>query len=279
MTCEVKIIQDSINPYNDIRLTTLQVRYWRAIHAELMTHRVFSRNASSSRAIPISTILKQVWNDPAGPIHWGANQSGMKAWVELTGIKKKFAQFMWRFIGKIVCILVWITNKLVSPHKQIFNRILEPWSYISVIITSTEWANFFELRDHPDAQPEIQELARMMKIAMDASRPESIAQGEWHLPYITSEEKTIYSQEELLKASTARCARVSYSNHDGSIPNIAKDIDLHDKLVGSEPRHSSPAEHQATPGEPDYWYKNFKGWIQYRVYIEDENDIYNKRRK
>jgi len=124
MACEVKIIEDSLNPYNGIRLTTVQLRYWRGIHAEFMTHRVFSRNASSSRAIPVSTFLKQVWNDPATPVHWGANQQGMKARIELIGFKKRFAQFMWKTTGKIVCCLVWLTNKVNSPHKQVFNRLL-----------------------------------------------------------------------------------------------------------------------------------------------------------
>ena len=273
MTCEVKVIEDSLNPYNGIRLTTLQLRYWRAIHGEFMTHRVFSRNASSSRAIPVSTFLKQVWNEPAGPIHWGANQPGMKARTELTGFKKKFAQFMWKTTGRAVCSLVWITNKISSPHKQVFNRLLEPWQYISVIVTSTEWDNFFELRNHPDAQPEIQELAREMKNAMDKSTP---TERIHHLPYITGSDYIALGElattRRLMQISTARCARVSYFTHDKQVPLIEKDLALYDALVGSVPLHASPCEHQASACTLDKFEKNFRGWAQHRIFVE--NDIY-----
>lgn len=279
MTCEVKIIADSINPYNGIRITTFQLRYWRSIHAELMTHRVFSRNASSSRAIPISTFLKQVWNDPATPIHWGANQSGMKARKELTGFKKSFAQFIWRFAGKVVCSLVWTVNKVSKPHKQVFNRLLEPWQYISVIVTATEWDNWFELRDHPDAQPEIQELARMMREEIKSSKPIG---RMYHLPYVTvndhfDENKELRSIEQLMQISTARCARVSYLTHDGKVPTIANDLKLFEQLVGSVPLHASPTEHSATAMDNEDFNKNFRGWKQFRVDVEQL--IYSKGRK
>lgn len=279
MACEVKVIEDSINPYNGIRLTTFQLRYWRSIHAEFMTHRVFSRNASSSRAIPINTFLKQVWNNPAGPIHWGANQSGMKARKELTGFKKWFAQFMWQFTGKVVCSFVWLVNKVSKPHKQVFNRLLEPWQYISVIVTATEWDNWFELRNHPDAQPEIQELARMMKEEMDSSVPRV---QQYHLPYVADKDhfngdRELRSIEELMKISTARCARVSYLTHDGRIPTIENDLKLFDQLVGSVPLHASPTEHSAVAIEESEFNKNFRGWKQFRVDVEQL--IYSKGKK
>lgn len=279
MACEVKIIEDSINPMNGVRLTTFQLRYWRSIHAEFMTHRVFSRNASSSRAIPINTFLKQVWNDPAEPIHWGANQSGMKARTELTGFKKWFAQFMWRFTGKVVCSFVWLVNKVSKPHKQVFNRLLEPWQYISVIVTATEWDNWFELRNHSDAQPEIQELAKKMLNEMNASKPKTQV---YHLPYVTDkdhfdengEQRTI---KQLMEISTARCARVSYLTHDGKTPTIENDLKLFNQLVGSVPLHASPTEHPAMALEGSVFNKNFRGWQQFRVHIE--NDINNKGKK
>jgi len=278
MACEVRVIEDSLNPYNKIRLTTLQLRYWRGIHAEFMTHRVFSRNASSSRAIPVSTFLKQVWNDPATPVHWGANQPGMKARTELTGFKKWFAQFMWKTSGKMVCCLVWLTNKVSSPHKQVFNRLLEPWQYISVIVTSTEWDNFFELRNHPDAQPEIQELAREMKYAMDNSKP---TERYTHVPYITGSDRIALGQDastgRLMQISTARCARVSYFTHDKQIPEIEKDLKLFNDLVGSVPIHASPTEHQATALDSEEFNKNFRGWSQFRN--EVETNIQNKGNK
>jgi len=266
MTCEVKIIEDSINPHNDVRLTTMQLKYWRGFHSEFMTHRVFSRNASSSRAIPIKTFLKQVWNNPAMPIHWGANQPGMKARTELTGFKKWFAEFMWKFTGKAVCTFVWIANKVSNPHKQTFNRLLEPWQYISVIVTATEWDNFFELRNHEDAQPEIKELAEKMYEAMQSSVP---LVREQHLPYVSEIERIEHSYEVCCKLSAARCARVSYLTHDGKAPDFNRDVKLHDDLVGGRPIHASPTEHQATAKKADKFYKNFRGWKQYRYDVEE----------
>lgn len=265
MTCKVKIIEDSLNPYNKVRLTTAELMYWRPIHAEVLTHRMFSRNASSSRAIPISTFLKQVWSNPARPIHWGANQPGMKARHELTGIKKWLAIKTWDFTGKVVCSLVWTINKLVKPHKQVFNRLLEPWQYISVIITSTEWDNFFELRDHPDAQPEIQELARELKYQFSLSTP---VERVNHLPYVSYEEREKYSPITCMQLSTARCARVSYLTHDGKVPSFNKDMELFNQLVGSIPRHSSPAEHPSTAVESIGFNKNFRSWRQFRADLE-----------
>lgn len=263
--CTVKVVEDSINPYNDIRLTTYELRYPRFFHSEVMTHRVFSRNASSSRAIPIKTFLSQVWDDPAMPIHWGANQPGMKARQELEGIKKWLARKTWSFAGKVMCGIVWTINKLVSPHKQTFNRLLEPWQFISVIITATEWDNFFELRDHPDAQPEIADLAKTMKLAYNESKP---VKRKHHLPYITPDEIITHSLEDCFKMSTARCARVSYLTHDGKAPSYEKDIALHDMLVTTTPIHASPCEHPATANKTKYFQKNFRGWKQYRVDVE-----------
>lgn len=271
MACEVKIIEDSLHPKTGQRLTTMQLRYWRGIHGEFMTHRVFSRNASSSRAIPISTFLKQVWNDPAGPVHWGANNPGMQAKSELTGFKLWFAKQSWKWTGRMVCGMVWLTNKVAKPHKQTFNRLLEPWQYISVIVTATDWDNFFELRNHRDAQPEIRELAIEMLAALENSTP---VHRSLHLPYVTDEEKDAYilddiPEDVLFKISAARCARVSYLTHDGAKPSIDKDIRLHDQLVGSVPIHASPTEHQAVAAEHDGYYKNFRGWRQYRMDVEE----------
>jgi len=267
MACEVKIIEDSINPYNGVRLTTYQLKYWRSIHAEFMTHRVFSRNASSSRAIPIKTFLKQVWNDPAGPIHWGANQAGMQAAHELTGFKLKFTKFIWSFTGKAVCSFVWLANVVAKPHKQTLNRLLEPWQYISVVMTATETDNWDSLRDHKDAQPEIRELAIEMKKAIDASNP---VVSHYHLPYVSKEERNTLPMAKCMMLSTARCARVSYLTHDGKTPSIDKDIELYNRLVGSVPIHASPTEHPAKAVKPNKFIKNFRGWKQHRVDVESQ---------
>lgn len=270
MTCSVQLIADSVSP-DKVRLTTLHLRYWRAIHSEFMTHRVFSRNASSSRAIPVKKMLSQVWNDPAGPIHWGSNQPGMQASTELQGVRRKLAKALWKFAGRAACIVAYGFIK-IGLHKQVANRILEPWQYIHVVVTSTEWDNFFALRRHPDAQPEIKELADAIYKEMSSSSPKFIDFGEWHIPYVFNDERSL-SLSTLVKISTARCARTSYKTFDGEPSTVEADVKLHDKLVVMQPLHASPAEHQATPinhgptGEVQF-HKNFRGWRQYRDYLE-----------
>lgn len=288
MSAEVKVIVDSISPEGK-RITTLQLKYWRAIHGEVMTHRVFSRNASSSRAIPVMKLIMQVLTDPAGPIHWGQNRPGMQATEELTGWRLGVAKGLWRTAGVVAAGFAWGMVK-VGLHKQVANRILEPWQYIHVVLTSTEWENFFELRLDQDAQPEFRELAGKIKAALDQSVPAKLNHGEWHLPYVTDEDRErvksfAQTDEEywntLKNISAARCCRVSYLRHDGKTPRIADDLSLCDKLVGARPLHASPFEHIATPdqliaasrGLPAKWdapqrHGNFIGWIQYRKLIE-----------
>jgi hypothetical protein len=262
------IIEDSIGEHG-VRLTTLALAYHRYIHGEFMTHRVFSRNASSSRAIPVMTIIKQVWNDPVIPVHFGANIPGMQAKDELTGWRGRVARGLWRLGGKIACVVAYGMTK-VGLHKQVANRVLEPWQQMHVIVTATEWANFFELRDHPDAQPEIRVLAERIKEAMRTSLPIIREVGGWHLPYISSAERFTHSLIDLIKMSAARCARVSYLTHDGKQPNAAKDIALYDRLVGSVPIHASPVEHQASPfAANDEWGGNLRGWRQHRQDVEE----------
>lgn len=271
MPCTVEVVADSIS-HHGVRLTTLKLRYWRAIHAEFMTHRVFSRNASSSRAIPVKKMLRQVWQDPAGPVHWGANYPGMQAWVELRGWRNSAARLLWRFAGKVACVFAWSLMRL-NVHKQVANRLLEPWQYINVVVTATEWDNFFNLRRHLFAQPEIQELAEAIWNAMQHSVPKRVNPGEWHLPYITEEEAAEHPISTLVQVSTARCARVSYLTFDGKPSELADDMRLHAKLVGADPMHASPAEHQATPMETTDFCRNFRGWRQYRDFLESEEGV------
>ena len=264
-----KVVEDSLS-VDGIRLTTLQLRYPRFIHAEFLTHRLFSRNASSSRAIPVNKMLAQVWNDPAAPLHWGQNQAGMQAQTELTGWRRTAAKLVWRFSGRFMCGFVWAGMKL-GMHKQIANRLLEPWQFISVIVTATEWDNFFLLRDHKDAQPEIRALAKVMREAMNESSPKILRIGEWHLPYVNQAERDEFQPALLAKLSAARCARVSYLTHEGKPPELGKDLELYDRLVGANPIHASPVEHQATPAfNYDHQSGNLRGWQQYRKMVEAE---------
>lgn len=263
---EVKIIADSISP-SGLRLTTMQLKYQRFVHSEFMTHRVFSRNASSSRAIPVAKMIEQVRNDPAMPVEWGKNQPGMQARENLSEDDVVKAKFLWLVARDEACNTAEMMVSL-GLHKQIVNRILEPFQYIHVVVTSTEWDNFFALRDHPDAQPEIRELAKLMKEAYNASKPKKLLIGQWHLPYITEDDRHLPINDQK-KVSAARCCRVSYVKHDGFRAEVQEDIILHDKLVTANPPHMSPVEHQAQCSEGDEWSGNFKQWKQYRKEIEN----------
>ena len=263
-----KVIEDSVSALTGIRLTTLQLQYPRFIHAEVMTHRVFSRNASSSRAIPVAKVIEQVRNDPAMPIHWGKNQPGMQANVELDKSEMVAAKLKWYEAAKQASDIAQAMQEL-GLHKQVANRILEPFQYMHVIVTATEWENFFNLRAHPDAQPEIHELAIQMQKAMRQNKPRHLEDGEWHLPYVRWTERTRQPIDLCLKVSAARCARVSYLTHDGKVPDVDKDVELYDRLVGSQPLHASPIEHQATPLlDANHWSNNFRGWLQNRQLVE-----------
>jgi thymidylate synthase ThyX len=280
---EVKIIADSVNDYGN-RITTMQLRYPRFIHSEFMTHRVFSRNARSSRAVPTKKLIEEVRTNPVMPVHWGQNQAGMQADTELPEFKRNLAIENWKKAALDAAIHA-TQLEILGVHKQVVNRILEPFLHIDVVVTATEWSNFYALRRHKDAQPEIKALADMMWESQQASKPEHVYEGEWHLPYITPEEwDQSIAWDRLIKISVARCARVSYKTFEGTPTKLEDDLKLYDRLVGAHPMHASPAEHQATPdpyieqdvggklvpARPELW-GNFKGWIQYRKTLRGEN--------
>ncbi len=287
MGIEARVICDSVSPQGK-RITTLQLKFHRFILPEFNTHRLFSRNASSSRAIPVAKMIEHVRNDPAMPIHWGKNQAGMQAREELTGSDVDAAKALWLEAAENATDVANAMNNF-GVHKQVVNRLLEPFQWIHVVVTATEWDNFFMLRDHPAAQPEIQELARLMKKAMNESIPKELVIGEWHLPYVTDKEvqDMIYTNQfnNAIKCSAARCARVSYIKHDGQLPSIEDDLELYNMLVtrpytdkrgttygDNDPIHASPIEHQATPAEYGSVHSgNFVGWIQYRKVFEEVN--------
>ena len=266
-----KVIADSVNKFAT-RATTVEVCYPRIILAELNTHRMFSRNTSSSRAIPVMTLIKQVWNKPFIPTYWGKNKAGMQAKEELTGYELLVAKGLWLAASKFACGFAYLFSK-IGLHKQIANRIIEPWMWTKTIITATEWDNFFELRNHPDAQPEIKKLAELIEEAIAESKPKFLFQGQWHLPYVTAQEKNEYSLNECLKFSAARCARVSYLTHDKQMPSLAHDILLHDMLVGTDPKHASPVEHQLTVASDEKFYYNVRSFKSYRWFIENGKHI------
>lgn len=274
MTISAKIITDSVSPQG-IRLTTMQLRYPKFIHGEFMTHRVFSRNASSSRAIPVARMIQDVIDDPAMPVFWGKNQKGMQAQEELEGESLVNVRSEW-FGARDIAFETAQAMDLLGAHKQIVNRVLEPYMNINVVCTATEWANFYALRRHEDAQPEMKALADAMWAAQQASEPALLQPGEWHLPYVLPEEiedgGTIADPTGALRLiSTARCARVSYLTHDGRKPDVSADLDLAHRLIGSQPLHASPAEHQAMPAvRASHRNGNLQGWDQFRKTLPGE---------
>lgn len=240
-------------------------------NCEFMTHRVFSRNASSSRAIPFKRAIKMIKDDMAMPLSFNQNKPGMQGGAELSPFRQRLAFMLWGLAGRFAILFSSLLNRL-GAHKQYVNRLTEPFSHITVVCTATEYANFFALRLHPDAQPEIQALAKAMWTEYVKSTPIKLKIGEWHLPFVSEEERQTLPLDAQIKTSVARCARTSYNNFDGVVSKAEDDIRLYDKLVGTQPIHASPAEHQATPLLRAHIQSgNFFGWKQYRKTLENEN--------
>lgn len=313
--CSAKVILDSISP-NGKRLITIEARYWRAIHAEVMTHRDRARNAASSRAIPFYREIKCtecsknphdvcsacgdngtvvvpnctysfIENDPFIPEFIGAEQKGMQSGRELIDSERDKA------VDLIDDMRRYCLDKCkqlygIGVHKSIINRYLEPWSYITVLMTATEWKNFFRLRIHPKAEKHFDKVARMMKDAIDASTPNLLQPGQWHMPYIRPEDDQLIKDYigpeanslQILrmkkKVSAARCARLSYLTHDGEV-NLQQDMRIFDTLIhpkieqdrDDDVIHSSPLEHVASPllGRSG----PYDGWFQFRKEFPNEN--------
>ncbi|SDJ25543.1 Thymidylate synthase complementing protein [Agrobacterium fabrum] len=245
-------------------LSTLLLRYPRFIHAEFMTHRVFSRNAASSRAIPVKKMIDDILADTAMPIHWGAAQKGMQADQECDaplplivpgGVSRERA-WLW---ARDEAIRIATAFDNAGYHKQVINRLLEPFLHITVLVSSTEWDNFLELRDHRDAEPHIQMLAlEIRKCLEDESTVQTLKPGQWHMPFITTfDEDLLYEAsggdhnigvETLRKVSVARCASTSYKTTDGFDMSLGRATAIYDKLF-SKPFHASPFEHVAQADE------------------------------
>lgn len=294
-----RIIADSISPEGQ-RMTTMEIEYPRFILAELNTHRMLSKNSASSRAIPVKAMHQHIRENTAGPVSWGVNQPGMKAKEVLDAEDTVEALMIWEqardsaldFAGQLADL---------NLHKQITNRITEPWMIMKTVISGTEWANFWWLRAHADAQPEIHELATKMMTAYTKSTPQLLNPGEWHLPYVKSTRlssgELIYLDSEDLPItlkqaqfiSASCCAQVSYRKSDDTLDKAERVFKM---LIESEPAHASPVEHQATPmdipticrfepetwedgithvsANSDLWSGNLRGWIQFRKLIKNE---------
>lgn len=255
-----RIEADSINASGQ-RLTTMVVTYARIVHSEMMTHRVFSRNSASSRAIPIEKMIGQVEHHPYVPALFAANQKGMQAGEPLGDQQQMVARTIWCH-ARLTAISSARALAELGVHKQWANRLLEPFAWITVVISATEWDGFFGLRCHPDAHPDIRRIAEMMRDARQSSSPTLVEYGGWHLPFTTEEERKTVHIDRLRKLSVGRCARVSYLTHDGKRDHEA-DIVLFDRLTQACPAHASPLEHVATPAA-GVGLGNFQGWRQLR---------------
>jgi len=278
MTIKAEIVADSVNDLGD-RITTFVLVYPRFIHSEIMTHRSFSRNAASSRAIPLKTFVDRILEDTASPIRFSKNKKGMQANEYLTPEGEARSKIIWKNARDH---MIECARQLadIGVHKQHCNRLLEPFIHMKMIVTATDFDNFFALRDHPDAQPELAELARCMKKKLDASGPVLRTEyNDMHLPFISEEERESGDMGDnkflssMIVKSVARCARVSYDKVEGGESDIQNDLRIFLQLGQSKPIHASPFEHVAIPeSQPGFKSRNFKGWTQFRQVVEEASD-------
>lgn len=285
----VEVVQHSKDA-NGKDILTVNVKYGLIIHAEFLRSRQLSRGVKSNRAIPCKVIRQEVLQDPYVPVWFGANKSGMVSEVEVKF--KKLCTGLWKAARYPAVATHWTLEKL-GLHKEVNNRLLNPWQWVRETITATEWDNFYNLRCHEAAQRDIKVVAEALLEAHKKSEPEMLRNGDWHVPYV--DRKRIngvmkyfdtdgieLTPEKAIKCSAARCARSSYDKHDGSKTTHENDLPLYNMLIESEPKHASPVEHQATPitSQVDnwklingithedrtgqLWSGNFKDFIQYR---------------
>ena len=273
MTTEARVLADSVS--SGIRLTTISVTLPRIVLAEMNTHRVLSRGTASSRAIPVKTRCDLIEEHPFVPEAFGKNQKGMQADALLDPEANSEAEKIWR---EALADAVRHARRLaeVGVHKQYANRLTEPFAWVTQIITATEWDNFFALRIHKDAQPEISVAAKLMRDALLRSTPTKLRVGEWHLPLvklydtsrggISATEPYHVAEQIALCSSVARCAAVSYEKH-----NVEKTLDeevaRHDQMLASG--HMSPFEHQAKVASPDEIYR----YASFRCYEPDKYTV------
>lgn len=314
-----EVIAASRHAITGRKVFTLHLRYPRILHGEVMTHRVFNRNARSSRAVPVKTLLAEIRSSAFVPWHWTGIQKGMQGipnWSKMVSLKDAAAlhtegsdsvtnEAAWLWGRDMMCDLA-ESFADAGYHKQVANRLVEPWMWMDLLVTSTHWANFLHLRDHPDAEPHIRDLAVLVGKAIEAADCVALLPGEWHMPYITEEDRVAVRrehrlltmiksqlpagevpspsdgelQELLMKVSAARCARISYKPFDGNA-SLQKELERYELLVGNDAVHASPLEHQCTPDYADraphgFTYSNpqmhgpLTGFIQFRKTVPNE---------
>jgi len=296
LTIKVKLLQKSLGPYSDACMGTFELVYPRMIHSEVLTHKQLSRNCASSRAIPIESMLKEIENDIAVPVHWGKNQAGMQAGEELNGEALDLVQHYWQLAAKEA---IKYSRRLAETgvHKQVANRVTEPYQHMKTVMSGTDWKNVFYLRNHKDADPTIAVLFKQMQELWENTKVTALDTCEYHTPYVFMEADfdgctytDVYGKslaiEEALKVSASCCAQTSFRKNDSSVDKADM---VYDRLVNSKPVHASPFEHQAKPmqkysnpfdasqWEPgithvnrkgELFSGNLRGWVQHRQLID-----------
>lgn len=302
-----KIIASSILP-NGKRVDSLQLRYWRPVHGELMTHRDFSRNGASGRAVPVQSVLVRDENYVPNFKH---NQPGMSPGAYLSADDQQAAEAVWmEAVNACRRAAAVLSDKNgLNIHKQWPNRMIEWFGWIDVLVTSTRWSNWDALRIHPDAQDEIRLLAEAMYRAREEATPRILKHGEWHLPYVTDADRLEVAElvnsgdyrlserimrvlsvlgqssgirlnklsietQVLLAISAARACRVSYAKMDGTPSTVEDDMRRFLLLAESTPLHASPLEHQCRSLDlaidKAHWQGNLRGAVQFRKLIDGE---------
>ena len=294
------VIAHSISAVSGEEIVTFLIDFPRFILPEFNTHRVISKSGASSRAIPVAKSIEAIQNHSYMPIHFGQNKAGMSADQEVDKTTKFTAKCAWDFAARNAIESAKTLNSL-GIHKQVTNRVLEPFSYMRMVVTATEWDNFFWLRLHEDADPHINELARVMLFALQESIPTELQQGDYHVPFFGEgywtpaiEARYGVTAQQAIEHSMSCCAQTSYRKLDMS---SEKTQDIVKKLFGGSRAHSSCGEHQASPmavptlnlipseyliadyiqvmpeathldRQGNFWSNNFKHWSQYRDSIE-----------
>jgi len=300
MTIKVKLLQKSLGPYSDAYMGTFELVYPRMIHSEVLTHKQPSRNCASSRAIPIESMLKEIENDIAVPVHWGKNQAGMQAGEELNGEALDLVQHYWKLSAKEA---IKYSRRLAETgvHKQVANRVTEPYQHMKTVMSATDWNNCFYLRNSKDADPTIAMLFKQMQELWEKYDEDCIFDaldvGEYHTPYVQGYQDgliwkykdldgNVLTTQQAIKISSSCCAQSSFRKNDQSSEKAEL---VYKRLVDSKPVHASPFEHVASPmkqysnpfdasqWEPgithvnrkgELFSGNLRGWVQHRQLIE-----------
>lgn len=257
-----KVIAHSKSAVTGKELITFEWEYPRIILSEVNTHKALNKNASSSRAIPVSTINDQVRNFPSMPVRFGKKNSGMQdagAHDERVWFKgEPFSpEEFWQHAANMVADISEAYD-VAGYAKQVCNRWTEPAQRMKQVVTGTEFNNFFWLRDHHMADPTIEALAKAAKKALEESTPVVLQPGDWHVPYFMNgfwlKDWNSVSLEDALTISASCTAQVSYRKLDDTMEK-ARGVVARLNLQGEEPDqpvHASPLEHQATPIAENY---------------------------